>query len=60
MTRTKLVVACLLVISTTAGAQPKKPPPEAGKVDAKSLMQSGVRLLEAKDYLGALAVFRDA
>ena len=34
--------------------------PADGKVDAKSLMQSGVRLLDAKDYLGALAVFRDA
>ncbi|MEJ7601903.1 MAG: hypothetical protein WKG01_28665 [Kofleriaceae bacterium] len=61
MTTTKLVVACLLAVSSSAVAQPKKPPPESGgKVDAKSLMQSGVRLLEAKDYLGALAVFRDA
>jgi hypothetical protein len=32
----------------------------ADKVDAKSLMQSGLKLLKAKDYLGALAVFRDA
>ncbi|HET9990802.1 MAG TPA: hypothetical protein VFQ65_19865, partial [Kofleriaceae bacterium] len=30
------------------------------KGDARSLMQSGVKLLEAKDYLGALAVFKDA
>jgi len=29
-------------------------------MDAKALMQTGVRLLEAKDYLGALAIFRDA
>ena len=35
------------------------PPPKPGS-DAKSLMQSGVRLFEAKDYLGALAVFKDA
>ena len=43
-----------------AQAQPQQPPPSGDKVDAKSLMQSGVRLLEAKDYLGALAVFKDA
>ncbi|MFN0247190.1 MAG: tetratricopeptide repeat protein [Kofleriaceae bacterium] len=49
----------ILLTSTVAFAQPA-PPPDGGKVDAKSLMQSGVRLLEAKDYLGALAVFRDA
>ena len=35
-------------------------PKDDKKIDAKSLMQSGVKLLEAKDYLGALAVFRDA
>ena len=35
-------------------------PVSTDKTDAKSLMQSGVKLLEAKDYLGALAVFRDA
>jgi len=29
-------------------------------MDAKALMQTGVRLLEAKDYLGALAIFREA
>lgn len=34
--------------------------PAAGKVDAKALVQSGVKLLKQKDYLGALAVFRDA
>lgn len=33
---------------------------EDGKVDAKALVQSGVKLLKQKDYLGALAVFRDA
>jgi hypothetical protein len=52
-------VAAILLTTTVAFAQPT-PPPDGGKVDAKSLMQSGVRLLEAKDYLGALAVFRDA
>ncbi len=34
--------------------------PSNDKVDAQSLMQSGVKLLEAKDYLGALAVFKTA
>ena len=29
-------------------------------MDAKALMQTGVRLLELKDYLGALAIFKDA
>ncbi len=33
---------------------------QGDKVDAKALMQSGLKLLEAKDYLGALAVFRSA
>jgi tetratricopeptide (TPR) repeat protein len=51
--------AILLTTTTVAFAQPA-PPPDGGKVDAKALMQSGVRLLEAKDYLGALAVFKDA
>jgi hypothetical protein len=51
-------LAALLLLTSTALAQPA--PDNGGKVDAKSLMQSGVRLLEAKDYLGALAVFRDA
>src|SRR6185295_5621169 len=34
--------------------------PSGDKVDAKALMQSGVRLLEAKDFLGALAIFKSA
>lgn len=58
------VAACLLPAATAvAQPQPKpapQPSPSGGKVDAQSLMQSGVRLLEAKDYLGALAVFKDA
>jgi hypothetical protein len=29
-------------------------------MDAKQLMQTGVRLLEGKQYLGALAIFKDA
>ncbi len=51
------LLGAILLVSSTAFAQPA---PEGGKVDAKALMQSGVRLFEAKDYLGALAVFKDA
>jgi hypothetical protein len=53
-----LVVAACLLAPGIGAAQPA--PGQGDKVDAKSLMQSGVRLLEAKDYLGALAVFKDA
>ncbi|MGE0549360.1 MAG: hypothetical protein AB7O24_05200 [Kofleriaceae bacterium] len=62
--------ATLLVLGGQAAAQPAQPAPPAppppadqpsgAKVDAKSLMQSGVKLLEAKDYLGALAIFKGA
>ena len=41
-----------------SSAQPA--PKDDSKVDAQSLMQSGVKLLEGKDYLGALAVFKTA
>lgn len=59
-------ILVLGVVVTTcvrlAAAQPATDPQAAtsGKGDAKALMQSGVKLLEAKDYLGALAVFKDA
>ena len=39
---------------------PQQPPPDGNKVDAKALMQSGLKLFEAGDFLGALAVFKDA
>jgi hypothetical protein len=39
---------------------PQQPPPSGNKVDAKALMQSGLKLFEAGDFLGALAVFKDA
>jgi hypothetical protein len=39
---------------------PPQSPPDPSKLDAKALMQTGVRLLEAQDYLGALAIFKDA
>jgi hypothetical protein len=59
--RASLVACAILVASHPAAAQPKKEPPsDKGKGDAKALMQSGVKLFEAKDYLGALAVFKDA
>ncbi len=45
--------------SAVASAQPA-PETKDSKVDAQSLMQSGVKLLDAKDYLGALAVFKTA
>ena len=51
-----LLVAICLLRGGLAVAQPQR----ADKIDAKSLMQSGVKLLETKDYLGALAVFKDA
>lgn len=51
-----LFVAICLLGEGLAIAQPQ----QADKIDAKSLMQSGVKLLETKDYLGALAVFKDA
>jgi hypothetical protein len=54
------LAACLLA-STTAIAQPAPAPTPAGEAtDAKALMQSGLKLFAMKDYLGALAVFRDA
>jgi hypothetical protein len=55
MHRLALVCAVLLA-PLTALAQPANAP----KGDAQSLMESGVKLLQAKDYLGALAVFKTA
>jgi len=54
-----IVLASVLAIVTPGFAQPA-PDAKSDKVDAKALMQSGLKLLEAKDYLGALAVFKDA
>src|SRR3569623_671839 len=51
-------LALVAAFATVAVAQPADP--KDNKVDAQSLMQSGVKLLEAKDYLGALAVFKTA
>jgi len=57
--RTCTFLAALVLAEGAARAQPA-PPPEANKGDAKELMQLGVKLLKSQDYLGALAVFKDA
>lgn len=38
---------------------PAPPPEDTGKQDARSLMASGVSLLQAKDYRAALAIFKE-
>jgi hypothetical protein len=56
-----MIKHALLVVAVCAGvAHAQPPPPQGNKVDAKALMQSGLKLFEAADYLGALAVFKDA
>lgn len=58
---TALLATCALVGSVAAQPAPKgKDAPKADKTDARSLLASGLKLFQAKDYLGALAVFRDA
>ena len=57
---TRFSLLALVVVTAAAHAQPAPspaPPPSGDRVDAKSLVQTGVRLLEVKDYLGALAIF---
>src|SRR5215470_4350137 len=53
-----LIIAACALPCAVATAQPA--PPVADKADARSLMQSGLKLYAAQDYLGALAVFRTA
>ena len=61
MMRQLFVLGLATTCIPLAAAQPApEQQPASGKGDAKALMQSGVKLLEAKDYLGALAVFKDA
>jgi hypothetical protein len=48
-----------LTAATSVLAQPA-PPVEGDKGDAKALLQSGLKLFAAKDYLGALSVFETA
>jgi hypothetical protein len=52
---TSLFLACLLG-APVAGAQPVS----VDRGDARALLQSGLKLFAAGDYLGALAVFRTA
>lgn len=52
--RAALTLALLLAAAPALGQ------PTGDKVDAKALMQSGLKLFNAQDYLGALAVFKDA
>lgn len=56
MRRTTTVLLAGVLAATTAHAQPAEP----GKGDAKALLQSGLKLFAAKDYLGALSVFETA
>src|SRR5262249_46460966 len=50
-------VVLVMLAATTVWAEPAQ---EADKLDAKALMQSGLKLYAAKDFLGALAVFKTA
>ena len=59
MSRVARAIA-LAVLALAAATPAARADDGTGLVDAKSLMKSGVKLLEAHDYLGALAVFRDA
>lgn len=51
----KLLCIALVLAGSLASAQPAP-----DKTDAKQLMASGLKLFSAKDYLGALAVFKEA
>src|SRR5688500_7730997 len=64
-----IVLASLLAAPSAFAQQPQpqpqpqpapQPPQDPNKMDAKALMQTGVKLLEVKDYLGALAIFKTA
>lgn len=56
---------CALLVTSLAlvapvGAQPKDKPVEGDKGSAKALLASGLKLFKTQDFLGALAVFKDA
>jgi hypothetical protein len=55
--RIALAAAALVLVPAVAAAQPA---PAGDRGDAKALVQTGVKLLDAKDYLGALATFKEA
>lgn len=65
MTATWIATA-LLACTGIAGAQPAPQPapppdpPKTDKLDAAQLMSLGVKLFDEKNFLGALAVFKDA
>lgn len=56
--RVLLAAATCGAVSSLAAAQPAPAVPD--KQDAQALVASGMKLFGAKDFLGALAVFRDA
>jgi hypothetical protein len=58
MVRLASIVVAGVAIARVALADPT--PPAGDKTDAQSLVLSGAKLIEAHDYLGALAVFKDA
>ncbi|NVB85349.1 MAG: hypothetical protein HOV81_43700 [Kofleriaceae bacterium] len=59
MKRTLIALALASIVPSVVSAQPS-PSLSGDKVDAKALLASGLKLFAAKDYLGALAVFKDA
>jgi hypothetical protein len=56
----RALIAASLVFVTVVSAQPKDKPTEGDKGSAKALLASGLRLYKQNDFLGALAVFKDA
>ncbi|MBA3397073.1 MAG: tetratricopeptide repeat protein [Deltaproteobacteria bacterium] len=61
MRRLAIAISFGCGLAGTALAQPAPAPAtDADRESAKALLQSGLKLYAAKDYLGALAVFRDA
>ncbi len=53
----RAIAVAIVCVATSAAAQA---PNDPDKGNAKALLQSGLKLFAAKDYLGALAVFKDA
>jgi hypothetical protein len=54
------LLATVTLAATGTLAWSQAPSPETDKLDAKALMQSGLKLYAARDFLGALAVFKTA
>jgi len=53
----RILVAAIVLVPALAAAQPAN---NGDRGDAKALVTTGVHLLDAKDYLGALATFKEA